>query len=337
MLTPIHSDRDRQYTLENSNYREYKLRYNEEPPGIFKNMFGQMIEIAQSYTTNMNEVLEKLSPEELEQSLMQETYRGVLYADLVKKFMKEIQEIPEGPEPITFPQADWYSALKSEDIAFEDGVPVFKLKDDPIPDQLKGKFGRLLQRIYRGICQNYGKWEELSKLSSENVLDRELLSAVSTDWNEFVKNDVAFLFAYFSIREVELILKEMEKNRIQNDGEKLIAHLKEKHGIEFASIEEASEAFNTFMYKLIEMYDQGRQRLLLLSSKQIERMNRKQAKLLTQKSEPSLQNFLFALAKERSVLLDRLNRKINVFEGDAPAVVDSVSGRPRASNIPAYL
>jgi|JI61114BRNA_FD_contig_71_351024_length_590_multi_2_in_0_out_0_2 hypothetical protein len=54
MLTPLNSDRDPQYTLENPKYREYKLRYNEEYPKIFNNMFGQLIEIAQQCSTNMN-------------------------------------------------------------------------------------------------------------------------------------------------------------------------------------------------------------------------------------------------------------------------------------------
>ena len=91
------------------------------------------------------------------------------------------------------------------------------------------------------------------------------------------------------------------------------------------------------MYKLIEMYDESRQRLLLLSSKQIERMNRMHSTILAAKSEPSLQNFLFALAKERSVLLNRLNGKQNLFKGDTPGTIDELNNLTSYSNISLHL
>ena len=152
-------------------------------------------------------MLEKLSAEQLQQSLMQETYVGNNYGDLIKKFMVELQREPELTALLPSEETDWHTALKPTDVGFEDGMPVFVLKDNPIPDNLKSKFGPLLQRIYRGVCQRYGKWDHLtSKLSTENGLDRDLMSAVSQDWNEFVRNDVTFLFSYFAIREVEKLL-----------------------------------------------------------------------------------------------------------------------------------
>lgn len=44
MNTFLHNDRDPQYTLQNYHYREYKLRYNEEHPKIYNNIFARIIE-----------------------------------------------------------------------------------------------------------------------------------------------------------------------------------------------------------------------------------------------------------------------------------------------------
>lgn len=107
----------------------------------------------------MNEVLEKLSPEELEQSLMAETFRGVTYADLIKKFIRNLQDDPTGIE-VPPQEINWHTLLKSEEPPFENGNPWLGIFDvDPIPEALKSKFAPLLQRIYQGICKTHGKWD----------------------------------------------------------------------------------------------------------------------------------------------------------------------------------
>jgi hypothetical protein len=66
-------------------------------------------------------------------------------------------------------------------------------------------------------------------------------------------------------------------------------------------------------------------------------MNRTQTDILTEKSEPSLRAFLLTLAKERSVLLDRLNGASHLFKGNTPANVDNLKDFTSDDQLSVYL
>lgn len=136
---------------------------------------------------------------------------------------------------------------------------------------------------------------------------------------------------------MESLLKTLQSKRGFLQGSQLIDALKAQSGLEFSTEEEVASTFNDFMYTLIEMYDQSRQKLLFLSSKHIERMNRLTSAVLTEKSQPNLQTFLFSLAKNRSVLLDRLKGQPNPLQGDAPQALDNLGKSENVSRLSQHL
>lgn len=90
------------------------------------------------------------------------------------------------------------------------------------------------------------------------------------------------MFSYVCLNEINLMLEKLSDEREEPvTDENLLTVLHDKYGMTFDTLEEATDAFNTFLYRLIDIYGESRGKLIMMGNKILERINRTDAYLST--------------------------------------------------------